>query len=56
MTNTLLHEGFKYQINSLAYDPGRNILSGGLSDGTIRAWDLNTGSCDIIARHSSEIY
>ena len=55
MPNALLYKSLKCRINSLAYDPKRSILAGGLSDGTIRAWDLSTGNSDILARYPGEV-
>ena len=55
MPNALLYKRLKCRINSLAYDPKRSILTGGLSDGTIRAWDLSAGNSDILARYPGEI-
>ena len=55
MPNALLYKSLKCRINSLAYDPKRSILAGGLSDGTIRAWNLSTGNSDILARYPGEV-
>ena len=55
MANTFLHDRFIYQINSVAFDPRHSSLAAGVSDGTIRLFDLSTGNSSVLARYSAEI-
>lgn len=55
MANTFLHARLGYQINSVAYDPRQSILAAGVSDGTIRLFDLTTGNSNVLAKYPAEI-